>query len=350
MIWANTFNRFDPSSPFGGYKESGYGREGGRHGIAAYLKTGPSSLAPPCPPRRRQDRHRTKEGHQVTRLAVPKTYKLYIGGRVPAQRVGPHVRDRQREGCLPRQRREGLPQGCPRRGRRRPRRRRRLVRRHRVQPRPGALPDRRAARGAPRAVRRRDRRRRGRVRAPRRPPRSTTAIDRWVWYAGWADKYAQVAGNANPVSGPYFNISVPEPTGVVAIVAPQDSSLLGLVSAVAPALVAGNTVVVVASEKLPLSAISLSEVLATSDVPKGVVNVLTGLPRRDRAVARQPRRTSTRSTSSAPATSTGSTCRSPRPTRSSGCSRPRTARTRQPRRWTASPRSPRRRPSGTRRA
>ena len=105
-----------------------------------------------------------------------------------------------------------------------------------------------------------------------------TAIDRWVWYAGWTDKYAQVTGNANPVSGPYFNISVPEPTGVVAIIAPQDSSLLGLVSAVAPALVAGNTVVVVASEKLPLSAISLSEVLATSDVPKGVVNVLTGSP------------------------------------------------------------------------
>ncbi|WP_426594626.1 aldehyde dehydrogenase family protein [Cellulomonas sp. McL0617] len=104
------------------------------------------------------------------------------------------------------------------------------------------------------------------------------AIDRWVWYAGWADKYAQVSGNANPVSGPYFNLSVPEPTGVVAIVAPQDSSLLGLVSVVAPALVAGNTVVVVASERLPLSAISLAEVLATSDVPKGVVNVLTGSP------------------------------------------------------------------------
>ncbi|CAD5139704.1 Aldehyde dehydrogenase [Microbacterium sp. Nx66] len=104
------------------------------------------------------------------------------------------------------------------------------------------------------------------------------AIDLWVWYAGWCDKYAQVAGNANPVSGPYFNISVPEPTGVVAIVAPQDSALLGLVSVVAPALVAGNTVVVVASEQYPLSAISLAEVLATSDVPGGVVNVLTGSP------------------------------------------------------------------------
>ncbi|MBN8206408.1 aldehyde dehydrogenase family protein [Microbacterium esteraromaticum] len=102
------------------------------------------------------------------------------------------------------------------------------------------------------------------------------AIDLWVWYAGWCDKYAQVTGNANPVAGPYFNISVPEPTGVVATVAPQDSALLGLVSVVAPALVAGNAVVVVASEHYPLSAISLAEVLATSDVPGGVVNVLTG--------------------------------------------------------------------------
>jgi acyl-CoA reductase-like NAD-dependent aldehyde dehydrogenase len=104
------------------------------------------------------------------------------------------------------------------------------------------------------------------------------AIDLWVWYAGWCDKYTQVAGNANPVAGPYFNISVPEPTGVVAMVAPQDSALLGLVSVVAPALVAGNAVVVIASERHPLSAISLAEVLATSDVPGGVVNVLTGSP------------------------------------------------------------------------
>ncbi|REJ04563.1 aldehyde dehydrogenase family protein [Microbacterium bovistercoris] len=104
------------------------------------------------------------------------------------------------------------------------------------------------------------------------------AIDLWVWYAGWCDKYAQVAGNANPVAGPYFNISVPEPTGVVAVVAPQDTALLGLVSVIAPALVTGNSVVVIASERHPLSAISLAEVLATSDVPGGVVNVLTGSP------------------------------------------------------------------------
>jgi len=107
------------------------------------------------------------------------------------------------------------------------------------------------------------------------------AIDTWVWYAGWADKYSQVAGSGNPVAGPFFNLSVPEPTGVVATIAPQavpGGSLLGFVATVAPALVAGNSVVVVADEKRPLSAISLAEVLATSDVPGGVVNVLTGSP------------------------------------------------------------------------
>jgi len=102
------------------------------------------------------------------------------------------------------------------------------------------------------------------------------AIDRWVWYAGWPDKVAQVAGAANPVAGPYFNFSVPEPTGVVAVVAPAESSLLGLVSVLAPVIATGNTAVVVASERRPLPAVTLSEVLATSDVPAGVVNVLTG--------------------------------------------------------------------------
>ncbi|HSN07189.1 MAG TPA: aldehyde dehydrogenase family protein [Candidatus Angelobacter sp.] len=102
------------------------------------------------------------------------------------------------------------------------------------------------------------------------------AIDRWVWYAGWADKLAQVLGSTNPVQGPYYNFSVPEPTGVVAVVAPQESSLLGLVSVLAPVVVSGNTAVVLASETRPLAAITLSEVLATSDVPGGVVNLLTG--------------------------------------------------------------------------
>jgi acyl-CoA reductase-like NAD-dependent aldehyde dehydrogenase len=102
------------------------------------------------------------------------------------------------------------------------------------------------------------------------------AIDRWVWYAGWADKLAQVLGASNPVAGPYFNFTIPEPTGVVGIVAPEKPPLLGLVSRLAPAIVGGNAAVVVASERRPLAAVTLAEVLATSDVPGGVVNVLTG--------------------------------------------------------------------------
>jgi acyl-CoA reductase-like NAD-dependent aldehyde dehydrogenase len=102
------------------------------------------------------------------------------------------------------------------------------------------------------------------------------SVDRLVWYAGWADKIAQVVGNANPVAAPYFNLSTPEATGVVAVLAPQGSSLLGLVSVVAPVVVTGNTCVVTASYRRPLPALTLSEVLATSDVPGGVVNILTG--------------------------------------------------------------------------
>ncbi|MGI8721620.1 MAG: aldehyde dehydrogenase family protein [Geodermatophilaceae bacterium] len=102
------------------------------------------------------------------------------------------------------------------------------------------------------------------------------AIDRWVWYAGWTDKLAQVVGGTNPVAGPYFDFSIPEPTGVVAVLAPQQSSLLGLVSVIAPALAGGNVVVAVSSQRRPLPAVTLAEALATSDVPGGVVNLLTG--------------------------------------------------------------------------
>jgi acyl-CoA reductase-like NAD-dependent aldehyde dehydrogenase len=102
------------------------------------------------------------------------------------------------------------------------------------------------------------------------------AIDRWVWYAGWTDKIAQVVGGGNPVAGPFFNLSTPEPTGVVTVLAPQESSFLGLVSVIAPVIATGNTVIVIASEKSPLPALSLGEVLATSDLPGGVVNILSG--------------------------------------------------------------------------
>ena len=103
-----------------------------------------------------------------------------------------------------------------------------------------------------------------------------SAVDTWVWYAGWADKLAQVIGSSNPVAAPYFNFTIPEPTGVVGIVAPEEPVLLGLVSRLAPAVVGGNAAVVLASERRPLAAVTLAEVLATSDVPGGVVNVLTG--------------------------------------------------------------------------
>jgi acyl-CoA reductase-like NAD-dependent aldehyde dehydrogenase len=103
------------------------------------------------------------------------------------------------------------------------------------------------------------------------------AIDRFVWYAGWTDKLAQVLGGANPVAGPYFNFTVPEPTGVVGVVAPAEPALLALVSRLAPVLAGGNVAVVIASESHPRAAIELAEVLATSDVPGGVVNVLTGM-------------------------------------------------------------------------
>ena len=114
------------------------------------------------------------------------------------------------------------------------------------------------------------------------PARANTvvdeSIDRLVWYAGWADKLAQVVGNANPVAGPFFNLSTPEPQGVVAVVAPEQSSLLGLISVVSPVIVSGNAAVVLSSYTRPLPAVTFAEVLATSDVPGGVVNILTGDP------------------------------------------------------------------------
>jgi acyl-CoA reductase-like NAD-dependent aldehyde dehydrogenase len=108
---------------------------------------------------------------------------------------------------------------------------------------------------------------------PKEVERST---DRVVWYAGWADKLAQVLGSSNPVAGPYFNFTVPEPTGVVGILAPEEPALAGLVSRIAPAIVGGNAIIAVASEAHPLAAVELAEVVATADVPGGVVNILTG--------------------------------------------------------------------------
>ena len=237
VVWANTFNRFDPASPFGGYKESGFGREGGRHGLEPYLEFEDE------PPPRQED------------------LQALHRRRVPALRVrAAPTSPRGRTSRAPRARTSATPSAPP--AARLPG----LGRRDRVQPRPGPLPRRRDARGPPRRPRR----------ALLGPDEVDRSIDRIVWYAGWADKLAQVLGGTNPVSGPYFNFTIPEPTGVVGILAPDEPALEGLVSASRPAIVGGNATVVVASETHPLAAIELAEVLATSDVPGGVVNILTG--------------------------------------------------------------------------
>ena len=236
VIWANTYNRFDPTSPFGGYKESGFGREGGLHGLEPYLT------------------------FRMTRLPVRKTYKLFIGGEFPRSESG---RTYEAEG-----------QNVA------------------LASRKDVRDSVRAARGAfakwaamtaynrgqvlYRIAEMMEARRSEFAELCSGPKEVERSIDRVVWYAGWADKLAQVLGSANPVAGPYFNFTVPEPTGVVGIIAPEEPALAGLVSRIAPAIVGGNAVVAVASEAHPLAAIELAEVVATADVPGGVVNILTG--------------------------------------------------------------------------
>jgi acyl-CoA reductase-like NAD-dependent aldehyde dehydrogenase len=213
----------------------------------------------------------------MTRLAVPKTYKLYIGGKFPRSESGRTYEIENAKGdfvanVAKASRKDARDAIVAARGALKAWAGATAYNRGQVLYRIAELLEGRRAQFVDEIVRLEG------VSAAAATAQVDEAIDRWIWYAGWTDKHAQVAGNANPVAGPYFNISVPEPTGVVAVIAPQDSSLLGFVSAVAPPLVAGNTVVVVASERFPLSAISLAEVLATSDVPGGVVNVLTGSP------------------------------------------------------------------------
>jgi acyl-CoA reductase-like NAD-dependent aldehyde dehydrogenase len=213
----------------------------------------------------------------MTRLAVPKTYKLYIGGAFPRSESGRTYEIESAKGdfvanVAKASRKDARDAIVAARGALKAWAGATAYNRGQVLYRIAELLEGRRAQFVDEIVRLEG------VSAAAASAQVDEAIDRWVWYAGWTDKHAQVAGNANPVAGPYFNISVPEPTGVVAVIAPQDTSLLGFVSAVAPPLVTGNTVVAVASERLPLSAVSLAEVLATSDVPGGVVNVLTGSP------------------------------------------------------------------------
>jgi aldehyde dehydrogenase (NAD+) len=275
VVWANTFNRFDPTSPFGGYKESGFGREGGRHGLAPYVRLG-HGVEPRRPPERRsRARAPTTERAEPRsdRLDVRKTYKLYIGGAFPRSESNRSFEVRSSGG-------EWLANA---------------VRASRKDVRDAVV----AARKASGAWARLTAYNRGQVLyrvaemmearraeladevrraegAAGADAQVAEAIDAWVWYAGWTDKLAQVMGAANPVAGPYFNITVPEPTGVVGVVAPGRPSLVGLVERLAPALCGGNAVVALASQDHPLPAMALAECLATADVPAGVANVLTG--------------------------------------------------------------------------
>ncbi len=346
VVWANTFNRFDPAAAFGGYKESGFGREGGRSGLSAYLNTddapdggdpGLRDRPPAAPPgadglpiepasvdgstavaagadalseaealadaaavvanaqvaQSADDSasHSAGEtpkgtGHTASpnetenrstatagRIAVSKTYKLYLGGAFPRSESG---RTYQATGGPDGSILANVAQGS------------------RKDARDAVTAARKALKGWSAATAYN----RGQViyriaemlegrRAqfvellgggPQDGGTVDAAIDRLVHYAGWTDKLASVFGSANPVAGPFFSFSTPEPTGVVAAVAPQQDPLLGLVSVLAPIITSGNTTVVVAAQHQPLAAVTLAEVLATSDLPGGVVNILTGDP------------------------------------------------------------------------
>ena len=302
VVWANTFNRFDPTAAFGGYKESGFGREGGRAGLSAYLDTDdefvsdspfagttsapevrvPAGRAgPPVATPSDDARSEAETADAATtigpRVGVVKTYKLYIGGAFPRSESGRTYPVVDSSGAFAAN----------------------AAQSSRKDARDAVSAARKAFRGWSGATAYN----RGQViyriaemLEGRRaqfiellggaggPAGSAAArdvdlaIDRLVQFAGWTDKIAAVFGGANPVAGPYFSFSTPEPTGVVAVIAPQHDPLLGLVSVIAPIITSGNSAVVIANRSRPLPAITLAEVLATSDLPGGVVNILTGDP------------------------------------------------------------------------
>ncbi len=273
VVWANTFNRFDPASPFGGYKESGFGREGGRHGLEPYVRlTERSAAASPSSRSARTSRPVFEPTRD--RSAVRKTYKLYVGGKFPRSESGRSYEAVGADGdflayAVLASRKDV---------------------RHAVVAARSAWPDWAGVTAYNRGqilyrVAEMLESRRGQLEQEiyRAEGEAGTqvdeAIDCLVYYAGWTDKLSQVTGNLNPVAGAYFNITSPESSGVAGIVAPEAPSLIGLVERLAPALCAGDSTVVLASEGFPLPAIALSECLATADVPPGVVNILTGSKR-----------------------------------------------------------------------
>ncbi len=254
VVWQNTYNQFDPTSPFGGYKESGFGREGGMAGTAAVRAGEPMS----------------------ERLPVAKTYKLYVGGAFARSESGRHVAIDDHAGNHV----ANAPRGT------------RKDVRDAVRAARGALPgwQGRTAynrgqilyRFAEALESRVDEltgetvRMRGLDRAAARTE-IEAAVDHAVHYAGWTDKLHAVLGAVNPVAAPHFNFTMPEPTGVVAVIAPEEPDVLGLVAEILPPLAAGNVVVAVVSERWPLLALHVGEILGVADVPAGVVNLLSGL-------------------------------------------------------------------------
>jgi aldehyde dehydrogenase (NAD+) len=269
VVWANTFNRFDPTSPFGGYKESGFGREGGLHGLAPYVQLDAPRDASAAP--RSADPAVDQPAPRNRRLAVPKTYKLFIGGRFPRSESNRTYAVSGRDGAW-------LANAV---------RASRKDVRDAVQAARGSLSGWASLtaynRGQVlyRVAEMMEGRKAELAEEVRRAEgddgeQVDAAIDAWVFYAGLSDKLAQTFGGLNPVAGPYFNLTVPEPTGVTGIVAPSTPSLLGLSARLAPALCGGNTVVALVSEAHPLVALTLAECLATADVPGGAVNLLTG--------------------------------------------------------------------------
>ena len=316
VVWANTFNRFDPTSPFGGYKESGFGREGGLHGLLRLRPARGSLMATRTPAARSRSRHvprrrraRRYAGGRVAapaRIEVRKTYKLYIGGAFPRTEIGRSYVVSRADGDAARERLPRLAQGPARRGPRRAQGVRRLGRQDRDEPRPGPLPRRRADGGPARPVRRRGR---GTPRGSRAAAaRATSSIAPSTAGSGTpAGPTRSPRSSARPTRSRRRTSTSRSPSRPAssAIVAPETSSLLGLVSRLAPPLVTGNAVVVLASETRPLPAVTLTEVLATSDVPGGVVNVLTGLQAASSCRSSRRTTTSTRSTRGASPTTCG---------------------------------------------
>jgi aldehyde dehydrogenase (NAD+) len=270
VVWANTFNRFDPTSPFGGFKESGFGREGGRHGLEPYVRLSQGAASATKAPSA-STAASSPAPESVSSSDVRKTYKLFIGGKFPRSESGRSYEAVGADGAF-------LANAVL--GSRKDVRDAVVAARSARSSWAGATAYNRGQilyRVAEMLESRRDelddevRRAEGDAGS-----QVDDAIDCFVHYAGWTDKLAQVAGNLNPVAGDYFNITSPEPSGIAAIVAPEAPSLAGLIERIAPALCAGDVLVVLASERHPLPAVTLAECLATSDVPAGVVNLLTG--------------------------------------------------------------------------